>query len=144
MIIESFEQLDVYKMAFSIQQEIFELSRQFPKEERYALTDQIRRSSRSVGANIAEAWRKRRYEKHFCSTMNIAEAEAAKEEDSHGGEESHDTFDRLQQCTTLVEPGGAQLITLLLPEPSFSPSNDDEAFRFFVPGTDAELEVMVP
>ena len=51
---------------------------------------------------------------------------------------------RLQQCTTLVESGGAQLLTLLLPEPSISATNDDEAFRFFVPGTDAELEVLVP
>ena len=77
MIIESFEQLDVYKMAFAIQQEIFELTRQFPKEERYALTDQIRRSSRSVGANIAEAWRKRRYPAHFASKLTDSDGENA-------------------------------------------------------------------
>ncbi|MDB4586218.1 four helix bundle protein [Akkermansiaceae bacterium] len=77
MIIQSFEQLDVYKMAFSIQQELFELSRQFPKEERYALIDQIRRSSRSVGANIAEAWRKRRDPAHFASKLTDSDGENA-------------------------------------------------------------------
>lgn len=56
---------------------IFRLSKRFPVEERYSLTDQIRRSSRSVCANIAEAWRKRRYEGSFLSCLNIAEGEAA-------------------------------------------------------------------
>lgn len=56
---------------------IFELSRAFPSEERFALTDQIRRSSRSVCANLAEAWRKRRYEKAFILKLNDSEAEAA-------------------------------------------------------------------
>ena len=69
--------LIVYQKSFSAGKRIFELSRTFPREEMYSLTDQMRRSSRSVSANIAEAWRKRRYEKHFCSTLNIAEAEAA-------------------------------------------------------------------
>ncbi|MEM8735306.1 MAG: four helix bundle protein [Planctomycetota bacterium] len=69
--------LPVYEQAFQCAAQVFQLSKQFPKEELYSLTDQIRRSSRSVCANIAEAWRKRRYEKHFCSTLNIAEAEAA-------------------------------------------------------------------
>ena len=53
--------LDVYKIAMDSSMEIFKITKKFPKEERYALTDQIRRSSRSVCANIAEAWRKRRY-----------------------------------------------------------------------------------
>lgn len=69
--------LPVYQQAFGCATRVFELSKRFPKEELYSLTDQIRRSSRSVCANVAEAWRKRRYEKHFCSTLNIAEAEAA-------------------------------------------------------------------
>ncbi len=56
---------------------IFELSKQFPIEERYALTDQIRRSSRSVCANLAEAWRKRRYKAAFVAKLNDCEAEAA-------------------------------------------------------------------
>ena len=69
--------LDVYRRAFDAAMQIFELSKAFPKEETYALTDQVRRSSRSVCANLAEAWRKRRYEKAFVSKLNDAEAEAA-------------------------------------------------------------------
>jgi four helix bundle protein len=57
--------------------QIFEMSKQFPKKETYSLTDQIRRSSRSVCANLAEAWRKRRYEAAFVSKMNDSEGEAA-------------------------------------------------------------------
>ncbi|MCM2369969.1 four helix bundle protein [Aporhodopirellula aestuarii] len=69
--------LIVYQKSFAAGKRIFELSQLFPREEMYSLTDQVRRSSRSVSANIAEAWRKRRYEKHFCSTLNVAESEAA-------------------------------------------------------------------
>ena len=69
--------MPVYKDAFALAGEVFRLSKSFPKEERYSLTDQIRRSSRSVCANIAEAWRKRRSEAFFVSTLNIAEGEAA-------------------------------------------------------------------
>ncbi|TWU33654.1 hypothetical protein Q31b_57110 [Novipirellula aureliae] len=75
--IRSHRDLIVYQKSFAAGKRIFELSKAFPREEMYSLTDQVRRSSRSVSANIAEAWRKRRYEKHFCSTMNVAEAEAA-------------------------------------------------------------------
>jgi four helix bundle protein len=70
-------QLEVYRKAFETAMVIFELSRKFPKEETYALTGQIRRSSRSVCANLAEAWRKRRYEAAFISKLNDVEAEAA-------------------------------------------------------------------
>lgn len=69
--------LDVYKRVFSEAMRLFELSKQFPKEETYSLTDQVRRSSRSVCANLAEAWRKRRYEAHFKSKLSDSEAEAA-------------------------------------------------------------------
>jgi four helix bundle protein len=57
--IKSHEDLEVYKMAFDVAMKIFEMSKKFPVEEKYSLTDQIRRSSRSVCANLAEAWRKR-------------------------------------------------------------------------------------
>ena len=60
-----------------LQCQIFEITKKYPKEETYSLTDQIRRSSRSVCSNIAEAWRKRRYERAFVSKLNDAEAEAA-------------------------------------------------------------------
>jgi len=68
--------LDVYQMGFDAAMQIFDLTKVFPREETYALTDQIRRSSRSVCSNIAEAWRKRRYEAVFVSKLNDAEAEA--------------------------------------------------------------------
>ena len=69
--------LDVYKKAFNAAMEIFELSKSFPKDERYSLTDQIRRSSRSVCSNMAEAWRKRRYAAAFISKLSDSESEAA-------------------------------------------------------------------
>ncbi|BCL39781.1 four helix bundle protein [Nostoc sp. MS1] len=75
--IKSHEDLEVYKMAFDAAMQIFELSKTFPVEERYSLTDQIRRSSRSVCANLAEAWRKRRYEAAFIAKLSDSEAEAA-------------------------------------------------------------------
>ncbi len=76
-MIKSHDELEVYQMAFALAGKIFEASKSFPKEERYSLTDQIRRSSRSVCANLAEAWRKRRYEAAFVSKLSDAEAEAA-------------------------------------------------------------------
>lgn len=76
-VIRSHEELDVYKLAFGAAMEIFEVSKRFPVEERYSLTDQIRRSSRSVCANVTEAWRKRRYEGSFLVKLSDAEAEAA-------------------------------------------------------------------
>lgn len=75
--IRTHRDLDVYGKAFDAAMTIFELSKRFPKEETYSLTDQIRRSSRSVCANLAEAWRKRRYEAHFISKLSDSETEAA-------------------------------------------------------------------
>lgn len=67
----------VYQKAFSAAMEIYHISKSFPKEEKYSLTDQIRRSSRSVNANITEARRKRQYEKSFINKLNDADGEAA-------------------------------------------------------------------
>lgn len=75
--IKSHEDLVVYQKAFEVAMRIFELSKKFPKEEKYSLTDQIRRSSRSVCANLAEAWRKRRYRAAFIAKLSDCEAEAA-------------------------------------------------------------------
>ena len=75
-MIKSFRELAVYQKAFQQAMRIFEITKQFPKEERYALTDQIRRSSRSVCTNIAEAWRKRRYPAHFVSKLTDVDGEA--------------------------------------------------------------------
>lgn len=71
------QELDVYKKAFDLAIRIFDLSKNFPREETYSLTDQIRRSSRSICSNLAEAWRKRRYEAAFASKLSDAEGEAA-------------------------------------------------------------------
>ena len=73
--VRGFRDLEVYKLARQLSKEIFEISMKFPKEEMYSLTDQVRRSSRSVGAQIAEAWGKRRYEKHFVSKLTDAVGE---------------------------------------------------------------------
>jgi four helix bundle protein len=70
-------ELQVYQRAFDAAMWVFSVTKRFPKEETYSLTDQIRRSSRSVCANITEAWRKRRYEAAFVSKLNDAETEAA-------------------------------------------------------------------
>lgn len=69
--------LEVYKLSFETAMALFILSKSFPNEERYSLTDQVRRSSRSVSANITEAWRKRRYPAAFTAKLSDAEGEAA-------------------------------------------------------------------
>ncbi len=69
--------LDVFQRSFAAAMQVFELSRKFPPEERYSLTDQCRRSSRSVSSNTAEAWRKRRYAAAFVAKLSDAEGEAA-------------------------------------------------------------------
>ena len=73
----SHKDLEVYRRAFATSMKIFRLSKHFPKEETYSLTDQIRRSSRSVCSNLAEAWRKRRYEGSFVAKVSDAESEGA-------------------------------------------------------------------
>lgn len=75
MLARSFEELEVYKSAMELQHRIFRITKRFPREERYALTDQVRRSSRSVGANIAEAWAKRRYPAHFITKLTDSDGE---------------------------------------------------------------------
>jgi four helix bundle protein len=74
--IRSHRELDVYQLAFESAMRIFEVSKSFPNEEKYSLTDQIRRSSRSICANISEAFRKRKYPKSFVSKLSDAESEA--------------------------------------------------------------------
>ena len=99
-------QLDVYKLSVEVSMRIFELTKRFPKEEMYSLTDQIRRSSRSVSSHIAEGWR-RRYEAAFCDKLNNAESEAAETQvwieysvrcgylSRKEGREIHRSFDRV-------------------------------------------------
>ena len=72
---KSFRDLMVYQKSRQLQREILNITKSFPKEEMFSLTDQIRRSSRSIGANITEAWAKRRYEKHFISKLTDSDGE---------------------------------------------------------------------
>jgi len=77
MKIRTHRDLETYQIAFKAAMEIFELTKRFPKDEKFSLTDQIRRSSRSVCANLAEAFRKRRYPKAFSAKLSDSEGEAA-------------------------------------------------------------------
>ena len=104
-VVQSHEELDVYQLAFTAAMRIFGVSKGFPREEMYSLTDQIRRSSRSVCSNIAEAWRKRRYEGTFVDKLNDAESGAAETQTwlrfamdcgylaQEGGQKLHQTYD---------------------------------------------------
>ena len=107
-LIRTHRDLDVYQMAFDAAMRIFRESKSFPKEERYSLTDQIRRSSRSVCANLAEAWRKRRYEASFLSKLSDAEAEAA---------ETQVWLEFAVQCGYLEPEIGRELYTTYDPTP---------------------------
>ena len=77
---KGFRDLKVYQLSYQLALEIFQISKDFPKEEKYSLTDQIRRSSRSIPSNIAEAWRKRKYRKHFVSKLVDSIAEESETE----------------------------------------------------------------
>jgi four helix bundle protein len=76
MAVQTIKQMAVYSKAYDLAMRIFELTKRFPAEERYALTGQIRRSSRSVCMNLREAWAKRRYEAHFLSKLSDSDAES--------------------------------------------------------------------
>ena len=100
-------ELDVYQLSVEAAMRIFELTKSFPKEEIYSLTDQIRRSSCSVSGQIAEAWRRRKYEAAFVNKLNESEGEAAETQvwleysvkcgymESSIGHELHATYDRI-------------------------------------------------
>jgi four helix bundle protein len=85
---KSFRDLIVHQKARAAAQAVFQLSKSFPKEEAYSLTDQIRRASRAIGAQIAEAWGKRQYERHFISKLTDADAEQL--ETQHWGDVAFD------------------------------------------------------
>ena len=101
----SFKDLRVYQKARAVSAAVFKLSRQFPKEEMYSLTDQFRRSARSIGAQIAEAWAKRRYEKHFVSKLTDADAEQM---------ETQHWVGEAQECGYLGPADAARLLSDLL------------------------------
>ena len=94
--VNSAKDLAVYKVAYELAMEIFELSKRFPPEEKFALTTQIRRSSRSVCLNLREAWAKRRYEAHFISKLTDSDGENSETDSSL----SEDDFGNGLRCNT--------------------------------------------
>ena len=99
--VESFKDLEVYKLSRQLSKEIFDLSMKFPKGEMYSLTDQVRRSSRSIGAQIAEAWGKRKYEKHFVSKLTDAVGEEL---------ETQHWIETAQDCSYLSQEMSTRLL----------------------------------
>ncbi len=102
--IQTFKDLPVYRDAFEFQQLIFEQTRSWPREERYSLIDQVRRSSRSIGANISEAWAKRRYKAHFVSKLTDSDAEL---------QETHHWLDTAHACGYLNKRAFDELLLKL-------------------------------
>lgn len=94
MQIKSAKELTVYVKAYELAMQIFHLSKPFPLEEKYALTSQIRRSSRSVPMNLREAWSKRRYESHFISKLTDCDGES---------NETDTSLDLAKDCGSLTE-----------------------------------------
>lgn len=115
MQIRSAKELEVYKKAYQLAMEIFELSKTFPPEERFALISQIRRSSRSVSMNLREAWAKRRYEAHFISKLTDCDGENSETDTSldfahdcgYISDEQHATLTSL--CTEIGRMLGSML-----------------------------------
>jgi four helix bundle protein len=113
--VNGFRELIVYQKARQVSRLVFELSKSFPKEEMYSMTDQIRRASRSVGAQIAEAWGKRRYERHFVSKLTDADAEQL--ETQHWIETAHDcgylTREQREQLLGFLSEVGRMLHSMI-------------------------------
>src|SRR6266404_7693714 len=103
MILNSAKDLEVYKKAYKLAMDIFELSKRFPAEERFALTGQIRRSSRSVCLNLREAWAKRRYEAHFVSKLTDCDGENS---------ETDSSLDFARDCQYITQEQHADLVAL--------------------------------
>src|SRR5216117_3395513 len=103
MRIESAKDLTVYKSAYRLAMEIFELTKSFPIEEKYALTSQIRRSSRSICLNLREAWAKRRYEAHFISKLTDCDGENG---------ETDTSLDFAKDCGYITEQVHADLASV--------------------------------
>ena len=132
----SFKDLRVYQKAREVSQVVFRLSKTFPKEETYSLTDQFRRAARSVGAQIAEAWGKRRYEKHFVSKLTDADAEQI--ETQHWVGEARDcgyvTLAEAGQLDSELEEVGRMLNSMIEKADSFCGAPDalhEDAAEYF-------------
>ncbi|MEP7136005.1 MAG: four helix bundle protein [Chloroflexota bacterium] len=101
----SFRELIVYQKSRQLQREIKNITMSFPKDEKFSLTDQIRRSSRSIGANIAESWAKRRYEKHFISKLTDSDGEQM---------ETQHWIETALECDYIDQKASSQLISVCL------------------------------
>lgn len=115
MVVKSAKDLDVYQMAYRLSMEIFQISKTWPIEERYSLTDQIRRSSRSVCANLREAWAKRRYEAHFLSKLSDCDGENSETDTwlDYAKDCSYITTDEHSDLTSKCASVGAMLGSML-------------------------------
>jgi four helix bundle protein len=115
MRINSAKELEVYKKAYQLAMENFKLSKDFPTEERYALTSQIRRSSRSIAMNLREAWAKRRYEAHFISKLTDRDGENSETDTSLDFAKDCGYMTRVQhqQLTGICEEIGKMLGSML-------------------------------
>src|SRR2546426_9581675 len=103
MQINSAKELDVYKAAYDLAMRIFEITKSFPTEERFAFTSQIRRSSRSICLNLREAWAKRRYEAHFISKLTDCDGENG---------ETDSSLDFAKDCGYITSEQHAELVAL--------------------------------
>ena len=119
--VTNFRDLEVYKLCRQLSKEIFELSKAFPKQETYSLTDQMRRASRSVGGQIAEAWGKRKYEKHFVSKLTDADGEQL---------ETQHWIETALDCSYLAAEKGKDLINRYLVVGSMLTSMMDKSSWF--------------
>ncbi len=128
--IRHFTDLVAYQKAFALGREVFKITKTFPSGERFSLTDQVRRSARSIGANIAEAWGKRRYRAHFVSKLTDADTERFETEHwllcalDHGYVDKP-TFDRLLEL--LAEVGRLLGGIMQNPDSFILPSFDESA-----------------
>jgi four helix bundle protein len=125
-----FRDLIVYQKQRQLSVRVFEVSKTFPREEAYSLTDQIRRSARSIGAQIAEAWAKRDYERHFLSKLTDADAE--QNETQHWIETAHDSAylgaERARELIALCEEIGRMLRSMKARASDFCP-NENQRVR---------------
>ena len=103
MAVQSVKELTVYRKAYQLAMEVFEVSKRFPEEDRYALTSQARRSSRSVCLNLREAWAKRRYERHFVSKLSDCDGEC---------NETDSSLDFAKDCESISPDTHSRLVAL--------------------------------
>lgn len=131
---ESLRDLEVYQKARTVSRRFFELSKSFTKEEKYSLADQDRRSSRSIGAQIAEAWAKRGYEKHFVSKLNDADG---------GQQETQHWIDTALDCGYLTQQIRDELVDELERIGRMLQSMVDKAILFCGPSAHSVREATV-